>query len=91
MSEINASHIKVTNQNSSSIKVAISKWGREGNTSYFTIQKGKNETWSRSDSKGFIMRLNDAGNLDGPYYVDATATVVVNTSNVSGATYIDRD
>lgn len=73
--------ITVTNKSPSKIEVSINKWGDEGKTNFFSIDKGKVESWDRSDERGFVLSLKRNG-AQNPYYVQATSQIEVDQSTV---------
>jgi hypothetical protein len=60
--------ISVKNSANVEIHVAINQWGNDGDTSFFTINPGKSETWDRSNDNGFVMAVKISGTQH-PYYV----------------------
>lgn len=83
------SKIKVNNKSNMKIDVAISHWGSDGDTNFFTINSNESANWSRGDSMGFIMVITEhnANRKDGSYwYVQANKEIYVNSLNeVTGA------
>jgi len=53
--------IKVTNNSSDSIKVAINQWGEGGNTDFFSIESNESDSWDRSSNLGFVMAIQRRG------------------------------
>ncbi|GAM18937.1 hypothetical protein SAMD00019534_021120, partial [Acytostelium subglobosum LB1] len=50
--------IKVTNNYGIGIEAAVNQWGSSGSTNFFPISANNGyETWSRSDSKPFIVAI----------------------------------
>ncbi|MBJ9984411.1 hypothetical protein IAE19_03015 [Acinetobacter sp. S40] len=72
--------IKVTNNKSNIIEVCISKWGDDGDTSYFSIKPNSTETWNRSADKPFIMLIKQ-GNKLSTYCVSSKSNIVVANSD----------
>ncbi|AZD07608.1 MULTISPECIES: hypothetical protein [Pseudomonas] len=73
--------ITVTNNSSNPIEVAINHWGSDGDTSFFSVGNGKQETWDRSDSRGFVLSLKKNG-AQHPYYVQASSKIEVDNNAV---------
>lgn len=73
--------ITVKNDTASKITVSINKWGDSGQTSPFSIAAGASDSWDRTDSRGFVMNLEESGILDGLYYVRAGVTVTFKADN----------
>ena len=74
--------IKVTNNASQQIKVAINKWGDEGSTTYYSKSQGESGTWDRSDDRGFVMMVKKGGSTE-PYYVQHDSNIIVDKSQVT--------
>ncbi|WP_030131237.1 hypothetical protein [Pseudomonas sp. QTF5] len=74
--------ITVTNNSSHTIEVAINQWGDDGDTSFFSIANGKNESWDRSDDRGFVLSLQKNG-AQYPYYVQASSNIKVDNNGVT--------
>lgn len=60
--------INITNQSQLPIEVAINRYGKEGDTDYFTIAAFGDNSWNRSDSRGYIMSVKNGG-AETPYFV----------------------
>jgi hypothetical protein len=75
--------MKVTNNTSGKISVAVSRWGTDGSTDYFNIECGKYDTWDRSDERGFIMSLR-ANTSTHSYFIKYNSDIYVsnNLSNI---------
>lgn len=69
--------MKVQNNTSGVIKVAVNKWGDSGSTTYYTKEKNSSGSWSRSDSRGFVMMIERPNQQARPYYVLAKSYVEV--------------
>ena len=86
------SGIRVTNQSRVKIYVAINHWGKDGDTSFFTINQSESEKWDRTDDRGFVMviRNHDFHPKNSTYwYVQAGKEIYVKDSNeVVGALQI---
>lgn len=67
--------IKVTNNSNETYQVAINQWGTGGDTSYFALTPGKNDSWDRTDFRGFVMSLQVRGK--------STAYIVFPEDNIS--------
>ncbi|WP_028536646.1 hypothetical protein [Paludibacterium yongneupense] len=76
--------IKVINKTGLPIKVSINHWGSGGDTSYFTIEKDKAETWDRTDARGFVMATIVKG-VGRSQIVFAGTEVVVDEKYLSGS------
>jgi hypothetical protein len=76
--------IKVHNKTNSSIGISINHWGDSGKTGFYTVSGDSVESWSRSDSRGFVMFLRE-GAMSGPYYVKADSTVTIHSNRVDNA------
>ncbi len=74
--------IKVGNNNVADLKVSINKWDDGGDTTYFTIISGKQETWNRTDDRGFVMSVKKNDNVKA-YYVLSGRDIVVSNNNVT--------
>lgn len=74
--------ISVKNLSSSKIEVAVNRWGGGGSTSYFSVDPGDDESWSRSDERGFIMAIK-RGTQETPYYVSPNSSVAVYAGHVA--------
>jgi hypothetical protein len=74
--------ITVTNNSSHTIEVAINQWGDDGDTRFFSIANGKNESWDRSDGRGFVLSLQKNG-AQNPYYVQAGSNIKVDNNVVT--------
>ncbi len=78
--------ITVVNQTGYKISVAINEWEEDDRlTPYYTLSNKEKSSWKRSDSRGYIMALKDAGKMDGDYYVEAGSSIVITQSNVSNS------
>ncbi|CAE6875820.1 hypothetical protein R75465_08600 [Paraburkholderia aspalathi] len=68
----------VTNYCQGEIGVAINEWG-SGDTDYFGIKHGGNESWDRSDGRGFVMRVKTYGMYGGdrPFFIYANDSIDV--------------
>ncbi|WP_071759908.1 hypothetical protein [Burkholderia ubonensis] len=75
--------ISVTNNSSNTIRVSISIWhSNEGNTDWWPIEPGQNPgPWGRSDGRGYVMSLNQAGYVT-PYFVLSDSSITVTDSQV---------
>ncbi|AZC36573.1 MULTISPECIES: hypothetical protein [Pseudomonas] len=73
--------ITVKNNSSNTIEVAVNHWGSDGDTSFFSIANGKQESWDRSDSRGFVLSLKKNG-AQHPYYVQASSRIEVDNNAV---------
>nr|AMN88678.1 IPD072Dc [Pseudomonas ficuserectae] len=73
--------ITVTNKSSKKIEASINKWGSDGDTKFFGIDSGKQESWDRSDDRGFVLSLKRNG-TQAPYYVQATSKIEIENSAV---------
>ncbi|MCB2254439.1 hypothetical protein KTQ74_21215 [Pseudomonas chlororaphis] len=73
--------IHVKNNTSNKIEVAINQWGNDGQTGYFPIAVDQSDTWSRTDSRGFVLSLRKGG-TEKPYYVQSDSSIVVGISDV---------
>jgi len=74
--------IMVTNKCKAPIGVSISKWSGSGSGSKYTIMEDKSESWGRSDSRGFLMRVErDAGAET--YYVVSGETITVHAETIT--------
>ncbi|MEM9271680.1 MAG: hypothetical protein AAGA80_01775 [Cyanobacteria bacterium P01_F01_bin.143] len=69
--------MKLYNETTKHIQVAVNRWGDKGNTGYCRVSPGKTETWSRSDTRGFIMSIERAGETAKPYFVTCESEVKV--------------
>lgn len=67
--------IQVINEELKTIEVSLNHWGKGGETSYFPIAPNKDESWGRSDSRGFVMYIKGSSEGNGPWYVK-TGTVI---------------
>lgn len=73
--------INVKNNTNESISVCVSKWGDDGNTTYFSIASGKDENWDRSAGKPFIMLLKKGVDITA-YCVSSISQIVVSNNGV---------
>ena len=73
--------IKVKNESTNSIEVAINKWGNDGDTNYFAIHTSNSESWDRADPRGFILSLKMNAKVK-PYIVLFDSNIVVNNESV---------
>lgn len=73
--------IKVTNNCSYEIQVAINQWGNNGDTGVFPIIPGNSESWDRTDERGFIMIVEKVG-AKSPYYVNKGSEILVANDGV---------
>lgn len=60
--------ITITNGASGLIKVAVGTWHKDGSDDYYTIEQGNTETWSRSDSRGYLMAVQGQAKTN-EYYI----------------------
>ena len=67
--------IKVINETLQTIKVAINSWGESGNTSTFSISPNGDESWNRSDKRGFVMHVQNTGGENGAWYVGPNSVI----------------
>ncbi|MFK7799282.1 MAG: hypothetical protein AB8E82_17665 [Aureispira sp.] len=77
--------MKVTNNSNGDIQVAISRWGdNDQKASFFTLKRGEDGNWSRSDSKGFLMAISsNYPTTNGTYFIKSTSNIDVGTNQVS--------
>ncbi|MGE8352786.1 MAG: hypothetical protein ACN6P5_19850 [Pseudomonas protegens] len=71
--------ITVTNGASGTVNVSISTWKKEdkdGSDDYFQINQGSNESWKRSDSRGYLMAVKINAKIN-EYYISANSKIVV--------------
>lgn len=74
--------MKVTNSSTREIEVSINHWGDSGNTGYFTIAQGDDESWDRSDDRGFVMVVKKGGSQL-PYYIYYDSVIIVQDDKVT--------
>lgn len=74
--------ISAHNATSSRIRVSVNRWGTDGDTDYYTIEAGKNETWDRIDPRGFVMTIDQHGSVT-PYYVMSDSNITVYADRVT--------
>lgn len=74
--------ITVRNNTEQRIEVSINHWGDSGNTDRVKIEASGEETWKRSDRRGFVMSVYQNGGSS-PYYVFAESSVIVSDTQVS--------
>ena len=67
--------IRVINETLKTIKVAINSWGESGNTSTFSISPNGDESWSRSDKRGFVMHVQNLDDKNGAWYVGHNSVI----------------
>ena len=70
--------MNLVNNSGFDVHVSVNRWGTGGSTDPYTIKAGESADWDRSDSRGFVMYLENSGGFDGPYYILADAQVVFN-------------
>lgn len=70
--------IKVKNNSNATIQVAINKWG-SGNGTYFTLNPGNSESWSRNDERGYIMAIKNENNYRKYYYIKHGKDIEINS------------
>ncbi len=80
--------MKVTNNTSAKISVAVSRWGADGNTDYYSIECGKDDTWARSDERGFIMSIR-AKTSTHSYFVKYNSDIYV-SNNLTDIKVVDK-
>ena len=75
--------ITITNGASRVVKVAVSSWKTDSNPSedYFSIEQGSSDTWSRSDSRGYLMLVQDLAQTS-EYYVSSSSKIVIEDDRV---------
>ena len=67
--------IRVVNSTLKTIKVAINSWGESGNTSTFSISPNNNESWKRSDKRGFVMHVQNLEANNGAWFIGRDTVV----------------
>lgn len=74
---------KITVNNHSGVRLyaCINQWGDSGKTGWFKFDK--RETWSRTDSRGFVLGVSKSASGSNPsmYYVKAGGTVNIEDAN----------
>jgi hypothetical protein len=73
--------IKVTNNSSDIIKVAINQWGEEGSTDFFSIESNESDSWDRSSNLGYVMAIQRRGS-QATYYVLSDSEITVDDTSV---------
>lgn len=66
--------IQVVNDALRTIEVSINEWG-DAKTGYYSISPNGRESWSRSDSRGFVMYVKGSNSGNGPWYVKAGSVI----------------
>ncbi len=69
--------ITVSNASTVEIRVAINQWGSDGSTDFYTIGISDNESWNRSDPKGFLMVVRQSGHANTTYFVKADDQITI--------------
>ena len=75
------SGIVVENRAGVRIRVAINKWTGSRSTAYYPINDGRSSNWTRTDPRGFVMRLELRGQ-NTPYFVVSGARYIVEPNRV---------
>lgn len=76
--------INFKNNTAGSVQVSVNKWGSGGSTSFFKVKPKEDESWDRTDKRGFVLYLDESSH-NGSYYVLAGADVILTETGVSGA------
>lgn len=75
--------ITVKNNTEQEIKVAISHWGSDGNTDFFSVKPADSESWGRSDERGFLVVVKKTCSGSSlTYFVQYDYDIVVSKDNV---------
>jgi hypothetical protein len=73
--------IKVTNNSSDVIKVAINKWDEDCSTDFFSIESNESDSWGRSNNLGYVMALQKRAS-QATYYVLSDSEITVDDTSV---------
>ncbi|MCC8367945.1 hypothetical protein J8V57_17015 [Xenorhabdus sp. PB61.4] len=69
--------MKVTNRSSNTVSVSINAWGDGGSTDWFKLDPGGNDSWDRSDYRGFVMAVITPNNGEQPYFIYADSSIYI--------------
>jgi hypothetical protein len=60
----------IANNSKNAIQVSVNEWGDEGgiSTDWFEMKPGESDSWHRTDSRGYVMAVNQGGYVT-PYYI----------------------
>ena len=78
-------HVK--NESNRQLSVSFDHWGKDGDTSWFSIAHGKSESWDRSDERGFVMAVR-LGGEEKPYYILSDSSIVIYDDRVTDDTKV---
>lgn len=66
--------VTAINHTQQRLDISVNQWGNDGSTGDYSVQPEGTESWDRSDSRGFVMHVND-GSEDYAYFVSANSVV----------------
>ncbi|MCK3852726.1 MULTISPECIES: hypothetical protein [unclassified Pseudomonas] len=75
--------ITITNGASRIVKVAVSAWHTDTTPSedYYPIEQGNSDTWTRSDSRGYLMVVQGLAKTN-EYYISSSSKIVIEDDRV---------